>query len=231
MASSGTYNFALTTGQSVITAFRRVRVFAPSFRQDHLVCAREEMNLLFVEWSNKQVNLFEVELISVPLINGTSVYTVPAKVVMILDAYVSQNFGTPQQTDRYISPLSRTEFASLANKSNPGQPSQFWFNRLIAPTVTMYPVPDASGPYVLNYYACTQMQDANLPGGETPDIPYRWLDAFISGLAHRLSRPYAPDLEEKRGKDAKEAWAIAATQDVENVSFSLAPSIQNYYRR
>jgi hypothetical protein len=196
-----------------------------------MVCAREEMNLLFVEWANKQVNLFKVELISVPMVVGTATYSVPSRVVMILDAYISRNFGTAQQTDLVISPLSRTEYSSLANKATPGQPTQFWLDRLISPTVTMYPVPDASGPYTLRYYACVQMQDANLPGGETPDIPYRWYDAFVSGLAHRLSRPYAPDLEDKRKKDAIEAWTIAATQDVENVPLSLSPSIKSYYPR
>lgn len=230
MISSGTYNFSLTTGQSVIAAFRRVRVFAPSLRQDHMVCAREEMNLLFVQWSNLQVNLFKVELITVPLTQGIAIYPVPSRVVMVLDAYVSRNYGTSQQSDLIISPVSRTEYASLANKAMPGQPSQFWLDRLISPTITMYPVPpDAS--YTLNYYACVQMQDANLPGGETPDIPYRWYDAFVAGLAHRFSRPYAPDLEEKREKDAMKAWEIAASQDIENVAVSLTPSISQYYRR
>lgn len=229
--SSGTYDFSLTAGQSLITAFRRVRIFAPSLVQDHMVCAREEMNLLFVEWSNKQVNLFKVELITISLTQGTATYAVPPRVVMVLDAYVSRNYGTPQRTDLVISPVSRSEYASLSNKATPGQPSQFWLDRLISPTITMYPVPDASGPYMLSYYACVQMQDVTLPGGETPDIPYRWYDAFVAGLAHRLSRPYAPDLEEKRKRDAMEAWQVAATQDVENVALSLSPSISSYYRR
>jgi hypothetical protein len=230
MSSSGTYNFALTTGQSVITAFRRVRVFAPSFTQDHMVCAREEMNLLFVEWANKQVNLFKVELTSVPLTVGVATYTIPSRVVMLLDCWISRNFGTSTQSDLYITPLSRTEFATLSNKSTPGQPSQFWFDRLINPTITLYPVPDSSGPYILNYYSCVQMQDANLAGGETPDIPYRFLDGFIAGLAHRLSRVYAPELEDKRKIDAIEAWKTMATQDTENCALSLSPSIRSYYR-
>ena len=231
MASSGTYQFALTTGESVLAAFRRVRVFAPSLRQEHMVCARQEMNLLFVEWANKQVNLFKVELVSVPLTTAVATYSVPANVVMVLDAYISRNFGTVQQTDQYISPISRSEYASLANKATPGQPTQFWLDRLISPTITMYPVPDSSGPYTLNYYACTQMQDANLAGGETPDIPYRWYDAFVAGLAHRFSRPYAPALEAQRKQDAKEAWDVAATQDTENVNLSISPSFRRYYTR
>lgn len=193
--------------------------------------ARQEMNLLFVEWANKQVNLFKVELISVPMVSATPTYSVPARVVMVLDAYITVNSGTAQATDRYISPISRTEYASFANKLTPGQPSQFWFDRLISPTITMYPVPDANGPYVLNYYACTQMQDLGIAGGETPDIPYRWYDAFVAGISHRLSRIYAPELEDKRSKDAIEAWKVAATQDTENVSLSMAPTIKTYYRR
>lgn len=196
-----------------------------------MVTARVEMNLLFVEWANKQVNLFKVELISVPMVSGTATYSVPARVVMVLDAYITSNSGTAQQTDRYISPISRTEFASFANKATPGQPSQFWFDRLISPTITMYPVPDNSGPYILNYYACTQMQDANIPGGETPDIPYRWYDAFVAGLSHRFARVYKPELEDKREKDAMKAWTVAATQDTENVALSLAPTLSTYFRR
>lgn len=231
MTSSGTYNFAASNGQSVLSAYERIQVYAPSLRQEHMVTARQEMNLLFVEWSNKQVNLFKVVLNSIPMVNGTAVYSIPANVVMILDAYISLNQGQSNQTDLYITPVSRTEYASYANKQTPGRPTLFWFDRLINPTITMWPVPDANGPYTLNYYTCLQMQDANLAGGETPDIPYRWLDAFTSGLSHRLARVYRPALEDKREKDAMKAWTIAATQDVENVSLSIAPTISSYYRR
>jgi hypothetical protein len=195
-----------------------------------MMAAREEMNLLFVEWSNKQVNLFKVEQTAVPLVVGTATYSIPSRVVMLLDCWISRNTGTSQQQDLYITPISRTEYATLSNKQTPGQPSQFWFDRLISPTITLYPVPDSSGPYVLNYYSCVQGQDLNLAGGETPDIPARWLDAFIAGLAHRMSRSYAPDLEDKRKLDAKEAWTIAAEQDTENVPLSLAPTIRTYFR-
>ncbi len=197
-----------------------------------MVTARLESNLQMVHFSNLQPNLFKVELISVTLVSGTQNYSIPSRVVMILDAYVSTNFGTAQQTDRYVSPISRTEFASLANKASPGQPSQYWFQRTPPnQLVSMYPVPDASGPYTLNYYACSQMQDTNLAGGETPDIPYLWLDAYVSGLAYRFARVYKPELETVRKADAKEAWDIAAAQNTENVSFSLSPQLSSYFRR
>lgn len=231
MASSGTYNFTVTNGEAVLAAFERIRVMAPSLRIEHMTTARREMNLLLASAANRQVNLWKVERLSVSLVAGTATYSIPARTVMILDGYISLNNGETTQTDRYITPISRTEYASYSTKSTQGPPTCYWFDRLISPTITFWPVPDSNGPYVFNYYACVQMQDANLPGGETPDVPYLWQDWLVAGLAHRLSRTYAPDLEALRKADADEAWQIAATQNVENVNMSISPQIGGYYRR
>lgn len=230
MASSGTYAFSLSLGESVIAAFERVNVRAPSLRQEHMATARREINLLFAELSNRQVNLWKVEQISLDLTDGTATYDIPGRVVMILDAYISLNDGDDDQTDLYVTPISRTQYASYASKSTEGQPTVFWFDRQIEPTVTFYPVPDGNGPYVFNYYACVQMQDAAINGGQTPDIPYLWYDVLVAGLAHRLSRVYAPPLEEQRKKDYDAAWNYAATQNVENTPVTITPSLSSYYR-
>ena len=229
MTSSGTYAFGPSVGNLVISAYERCQIRAPSLRQEHFLTARNELNFLFSEFSNKQVNLWHVELISLTLVDGTATYDVPARVVMILDAYLRVNDGEDDQTDRYIMPISRTDYASYAAKQTEGLPTVYWFNRLVSPTITTYPVINDSG-YLLKYYACSQVQDAALAGGETPDIPYLWTDALVAGLAHRLSRVYAPTLEAQRKMDAQEAWAIAATQNVENVPVRLTPNLGRYYR-
>lgn len=231
MTSSGTYTFSPSNGQLVLAAYERCQIRAPSLRQEHFFSARTEMNFLMASLSNLQPNLWKVDLDSVDLVEGTATYDIPAETVMILDAYISLNDGETNQTDRYITPISRTEYASYSNKATQGFPTVYWFNRQTAPTITLYPVPDGNGPYVLNYYACLQIEDANLPSGETPNVPYLWLDAIVASLAHRLSRIYAPPLEAARKLDAKEAWDIAAAQNTENVPLTLAPGISNYYRR
>lgn len=231
MTSSGTYSFSLSVGDGVLAAFERCQVRAPSLRQEHMLTARRETNLLFSEWSNKSPNLWKVELDTINMVQGTATYSLPAKTVMVLDAYRALNSGTSSQTNIYMTPISRTEYSSYATPETQGPPTVFWFDRTISPTVTFYPTPDGNGPYVWNYYACVQIQDANLAGGETPDIPYLWLDAMVAGQAHRFSRIYAPQLEAIRKADAKEAWDIAATQNVENVNLSIAPSLSMYYRR
>jgi hypothetical protein len=206
-------------------------VRAPELRQEHMLSARRELNFLFSEWSNKQVNLWEVIRTQTTLTTSTPTYSIPAKTIMILDASIVLNFGTTSESRRYITPISRTEYLSFANQQTPGPPTCYWFDRLISPTVTFWPVPDGNGPYTFDYFSVTQIQDANLPSGETPDAPERWFDAIVAGMSHRLARIYAPQLEAVRKADAMEAWQIAAAQDTEYVNFSIQASIGSYYRR
>lgn len=231
MASSGTYDFSVSNGEVVLAAFERLKVFAPSIRTEHMQAARRELNFLLAEAANKQVNLWKVDLVhDVALVSGTGTYDVAPRTVMILDAWITQTSGSTS-SDLFITPMSRTEYASINNKAAPGRPTTYWFDRLISPTITLWPVPNSST-FTLSYYRCTQMEDANLTGGETPDIPYLWLDWFVAGLAHRLARPYANiEMEKLRKADAVEAWTVAATQNVENVPTTLAPTISSYYRR
>lgn len=228
MATSGTWDFSLTNAEVVSSAYALLQIRRPALLAEHMVDARTQLNLLFASWSNLQVNLFNVDLVSVPLIAGTATYSVDAKTIMVLDAYLSFN-GAPL-SNRLIFPISRTEYASYSNPTATGAPSVFWFDRLLSPTITLWLVPDQTSAYTLNYYRCTLNQDANLPAGETPAIPTRWLDAAVTGLAARLAKIYAPQLEDKRQTDADKAWNIAATQDVENVDLVLAPQLGGYYR-
>lgn len=231
MTSSGTYNFSISNGEVVLAAYERIKVFAPEIVAKHMQTARRELNLLLAEASNKQVNLWKVDLVTTPLTNAVSTYAVDPRTIMILDAWVTVNAGGPVPNDLLITPMSRSEFASINNKDAPGRPTTYWFDRLISPEITLWPVPNL-GNFNLTYYRCIQMQDANLAGGETPDLPYRWLDWFVAGMAHRLARTYSTiEMEKLRKADAIEAWTIAATQDTENVPLSLKPTISSYYRR
>lgn len=232
MTSSGTYNFALSNGSISLAAFERCSVRAPEIRQEHMVTAQRELNLALVKWANLQVNLFKVVQDTINLVSGTATYTLPSQCVLVLDAVCTTNAGSVfGQTNRYLTMFSRTEFASLANPNVPGPPTQFWFDRLPTPTVTFWPVPDSAGPYVFTYWRVDQMQDANLPNGETPDVPYLWIDALVAELAHRLARVYAPQLEAARKMDAQEAWQIAAAQNIEPVNLSISPPLSRYYVR
>lgn len=187
-----------------------------------------ELNTLFSRLNNMGPNLWTVDLQSIPLVQGSATYSVPAETIQILDVYI--RYGSPS-IDRILYGLSRTEYASLSNKATQGVPSQFWFDRLISPTITFYLTPDGANPYVAYYYRFRQIQDSRVAGNQVAEIPNRWIDAVIAGLAHRMARIYAPQLEQIRKMDADEAWNIAATQDVEQVPLMVMPGLGGYWRQ
>lgn len=230
MTTSGTYTYNPSIGEVVLYAFNLCQVRSTSIVQEHLNSARQAMNMMLSRWSNMGVNLWKVDTETITLSEGVSTYSVPADTVMILDMYARTPSGTTN-TDRIMMPISRSEYASYPNKLQQGFPTVFWFDRLISPTVTIWPVPDGSGnPTTITYYRVTQIQDANLPGGETIDIPYRWLDAFANGLAYYLARIWQPQLAPQLKQDADEAYTIAANQDTENVPVYISPMIAPYFR-
>lgn len=228
MATSGTYNFSPSLGSMTLSAFARIGKRRPSLLQEHVQDAQAELNYLQSSWANRSPpNLWTVELVTVPLVQSTATYDVGASTVMILDMYIE--YGDPV-ISRLLFPMSRTEYASLPNKAQEGIPTIFWFNRILSPAFTLWLVPDATSTYNIKYYRCTQNQDANLPSGQTPAIPYRFFDAMVADLSYRLARIYAPELEDKRKMDAAEAWNLAASADVENVDMYIQPQLSGYYR-
>jgi len=231
MASSGTNNFLPSIGELTLYSFGLLGIRRPEIVQQHLADARIAVNLMLAEWDNSTPNLWKTDLVSVPLVQGTATYNVDPSTIMILDAYIRTGDGTAAQDDRIIWPISRTEYADQPNKNKQGAPTIFWFDRLLAPTLTLWLVPDGNGPYLLNYYRVSTIFDANLPNGETPDVPVIWLKAFAYGLAAGLADSYAPDKADRLQAKADKALLVAQNQNVENVNLTIAPQINSYYSR
>ena len=187
--TSGTYSFAPSMGEAVLYAYGLCGIRATALTQQHFETARMATNLLLGRWSADGVNLWQVDLQCVALNQGCATYSVPSNTITILDAYIG--FGSPE-IDRLILPISRSEYASYANKGQIGFPTTFWFDRVLAPTVSLWPVPDGNETY-LTYYCVQQMQDSSMTAGTMLDLPYYYLEAFALGLAARLAQTWAPD--------------------------------------
>lgn len=227
--TSKTFNFAPSGAEFVLNAYSRCQVRASSLSQQQMFHARMELNLLLSEWSNLQPNLWEVDLQVMPLTQGVATYAVPAATVMILDLYLNVG-GDTTGTDRYLYPISRTEYASYPNKFIQSPPTVYWYDRLISQNVTFYPTPDGNGPYTAKFYSVRQTEDADVANAYNVEIPYRWYEAFVAGLAWKLSVHYAPQLEDKLFSRYSRALTIAQTQDVENVDLYISPGIGGYYQ-
>ena len=225
MTTSGTYDFNPALGEIVLYAYMNIGIRPAAVLQEHMESARMATNMMLSRWANQGVNLWAVDLITTPLVEGQATYDVDPNTVMILDAYTTA--GGP---DRVIMPISRTEYASYPNKAQQGFPTSFWFDRLISPTVTLWPVPDGNSATTLKYYRVRRIQDANLRNGQQVEIPYLWLEAFADGLAYRLARIWAPQMAVNLKMQADESYQIAAVQNVENTPVYISPMIGGYFR-
>lgn len=229
MSSSGTYTFNPSLGELTLYAFNLCQIRPTSLVQEHMQSARMATNMMLASWANQGVNLWAVDLVTTPVSQGVSTYPVDANTVMILDAYmVTTQSGT--SIDRIIMPVSRTEYASYPNKAQQGFPTVFWFDRLISPTVTLWPVPDGSSTSTLKYYRVRRIQDAEFSSGQTVEIPYLWLEAFADGLAYRLAKVWNPQIAQGLKAVADETYKIAADQNIETAQQYISPQIFGYFR-
>lgn len=392
MTTSGTTSFNLTVPEMILEAFDNLQIRGPAITIEHLISARRSANLMFLRWGNRGVNLWAVDLQSIPLLQGVATYNVDAATIMILDAYlrsyamntpvnvavafstslnsptvtvtqtahglsvgnyvniivpvavggliiqgfypvqsvpsantftitaasnatgnvtaggqvpaftttsgsasvsvslpahallagqtftvqvttsvgglvlsgaytvatvtnantftitapsaagftqtVSENGGQAQiadqivaqdPVDRVMYPISRTDYAALPDKLQQGPPTTFWYDRLIAQTATLWQVPDANGPYAFQFYRVRQIQDFSLVGTQSPEIPTRFYDAACVELSSRLAPKFAPALAQALDMKAKEAWAEAAGEDRERVTFNMTPDFGGYF--
>lgn len=227
-ATSGTYAFSPSLGDLMLHAFSMCGIRRTAITPEHMSDAAMAANLMQVEWSNEEgVNLWTVELVSIPLAQGTDVYTLDASTTMVMSAYVET--PGPPPIDRIILSVSRDEYAAYPDKTTQGPPTVYWFQRLNPPTVTLWQPPDGNGPYTLKLYRAHQPQDAVLPAGVLPDAPYRFLDAYVKGWALRIAELYAPTQMPRLKMSANEAWEKASTKDVEDVPMRFIPTYGSPY--
>lgn len=187
-------------------------------------------NLMLANWANKGVNLWAVDLQTITLIAGQATYPVDVETVVVLDAYLTNNSNPANTIDRTIVPVSRSEYSAYPNKLQEGFSTSYWFDRLLSPTITLYPVPDGTSAQLLNFYRVRRIQDAALTAGQTVEIPYLWMEAFADGLSARLSRVWKPEMAQGMKMIADESYLVAASQNIETAQQYITPQLSSYYR-
>jgi len=239
MTSSGTYSWQISNGGLVIEAFSRCRIHPSAITRHHLNEARVSLQLELQSWSVRGgPNLWEVFSGTINLVPNQIVYTLPTKMVTLTELWytaVNAN-GSGQNSDRIMVPITRTQYAMIPNKSQPGTPTQFWFERLQVPQISIWEPAYAGAPqYVLNWFGLQRIQDANLGSGETPDVVYRGLEALCAGMALRLADKFLDmtlwdKLFPRIEKNAMTAWNDFVSEDQETGPLIMQPNVGQYGR-
>ena len=215
-------------GELVLYAYGLCGIRRTALVQQHFEDARIAMNLMQASWSAKGVNLWQVDLQRICLVQGCNTYQVPSNTIVMLDAYYTIG-QPPNETDRIITSISRSEYATYPNKKQQGAPTVFWFDRLLSPTVTLWPTPNGQQA-TFKYYRLRQTQDAVLANGTGVEIPVYLLEPLAFGLAWRLSLIWAPDKSPALDVAATRSYNENIVQNIETAAIYISPTINSYYR-
>jgi len=225
MATSGTTAFDMDFTEIAEEAWERA---GRELRSGYdLRTARRSMNLMTIEWQNRGINLWTIDEGVVPLVKGTSEYTLPADTIDLLEQVIRTNSGVEAtQQDLTINRISVSTYASIPNKLTQGRPIQVWIERLRdAPTINVWPVPD-SGDYIFKYFRMRRIQDAG-SGVETADMNFRFLPCLVAGLAYYISMK-TPDLMARvpmLKEIYEEQFMLAAGEDRDKTAARFVPRI------
>lgn len=250
MTTKGTATFNLDLNELVEEAFERCGL---ELRTGYdLKTARRSLNLMTIEWANRGINLWTIEQGSIPVYPGTSVYNLPVDTIDLLDHVIRTGTGQ-NQVDINISRISESTYSTIPNKNATGRPIQVWINRqsgatyppggapagatnnVANPTINIWPVPDQGSQqspyYTFVYWRLRRIQDAG-NGVNTQDIPFRFLNCMVAGLAYYISMK-RPEVDPTRiamlKQDYEEQWQLASDEDREKAPARFVPRTSFYH--
>jgi len=228
MAVSGSKDFELDVADYVEEAFERCGL---ELRTGYdLKTATRSLNLMLAEWSNRGLNQWTVAQKTIPMVADTTVYdvdsTTPTATIDVLDVFIRETIGGTA-TDVPLSRMSRAEYSHVATKSTTGKPNQFYVNKLLSPTITVWPAPDKSSTYTVYVNALTRMDDADA-GANTMQVPFRFYPCLAAGLAYYIALKKAPDRVQMLKSMYEEEFDRALSQDEERASFRVSPYLRSY---
>lgn len=138
--------------------------------------------------------------------------------VDVLEAVVQRD-----SEDLSITRMSRQEYLSIPKKTTQGRPTQFYVDRQITPTITVWPVPENSTDAIV-YYRMKRLEDADA-AVNTAQIPFRFLPCLVAGLSYQIALKRSPQRVEVLKVMYEEEFQRASSEDIDHgVPLRLVPS-------
>ena len=230
MATSGTTTFNLDIGDILEEAYDLCGMEMRSgydYRS-----AKRALNLVFLEWQNKGLNLWSIEQNSQALTAGTSSYALPSSALDVVDAFIRTDSGdTNKQFDQRLNRISRTEYNHQANKLNKAKPTQYFVDKNTGTLqIVLWSTPDDAETYTLVYDYIQKIEDAGTVASNNADVPARYLPCLTYALAYNLACKIPESIQRvpmiKQRYD--ELWNEVSDADRERASVRFVPDLATY---
>jgi hypothetical protein len=228
MTISGVANFDMNFTELAEEAFERA---GREMRTGYdLRTARRSANIMMAEWANRGINMWTIESGSIPLVQGTATYNLPADTVDLLEHVIRTGSGNAAtQSDLTITRISVSTYATIPNKLSQARPIQVYIDRKQAvPTVTVWPIPDqgpSGSPYYTFVYWRLRRIDNMGTGVNTADVNFRFLPCLTAGLAYYIAMkiPEGAQRLDMLKTEYEYQWGLAASEDREKAADRFVP--------
>lgn len=228
MATSGVFTFDLDMLEIIEEAMERIGGSIST--GDQFLSARRSIDLLFRDMENQGAALWRIEDLTQAVTAGTITYTLPDKVIDIVDA-VLQSTVNSVVTDYRMTPFSRSEYVSLPDKSSAGLPTKYWLEKGKAGAAVLHIWPDGTvgGTETVKFWAVVRHQDAGILANDL-DLKYSFVPGLTSGLAYQLGlKKSNPELSTERlqmlKSDYTQSMRWALRSDRERARTRIVPDL------
>lgn len=226
MTTSGTATFNPDFVEIAEEAFERAGL---EMRTGYdLATARRSLNILSAEWSNRGLNMWTMEQGTQVLTANDASYDLPADTIDLIEHSIRVNAGSSAtQADYPLSRISVSDYSAIPTKLDTGLPLQILITRTATPSITLWPIPDASQTYTLVYWRLRRIQDVGNPASNTIDIPSRFIPALIAGLAFHVAMKKPDAIMRVPALQAyyEQQLALAMDEDREKASARFTPYV------
>ena len=226
MATSNSKNFEPDVAEYIEEAFERCGL---ELRTGYdLKSANRSLNLMLAEWANRGLNQWTITQKTVTMVKDTTEYNIDSTngtaPIDVLDVFIRETVSS-ETTDLPMTRLSRAEYSHIVNKSSTGKPNQYFVNKQITPTISVWPAPDKSSTYTVVMNVLTRMDDSD-SATNTMEVPFRFYPCLTAGLAYYISMKRAPERTAMLKSMYEEEFTRALSQDEDRASFRISPDIR-----
>tara|TARA_R110001583_G_scaffold17221_3_gene69909 strand:- start:1435 stop:2133 length:699 start_codon:yes stop_codon:yes gene_type:complete len=227
MATSGTTTFNLDIGDILEEAYDLCGMEIRSGYDFN--SAKRALNLVFLEWQNKGLNLWTIEQNTQALTAGTSSYALPSSALDVIDAFIRTDSGDAnKQADQRLNRISRTQYNHQASKLTQSKPTQFYVDRGTSTSnIVLWSSPDDAVTYTLVYDYVQRIEDVGDPASNNADVPARYLPCLTYAVACNIATKHDEALQRipvlRQRYD--ELWNDASNADRERAAVRFVPDL------